>query len=112
MSGFKAVWLGDEDPQSQLVRIGDLVFVKGQSVTVPDKHEHADMIRDNPTFAVDDSKAKPVEAVEPTADEQRERAEEGTEKAALKAQLRALGVSVQGNPSEDTLRTKLADASK
>lgn len=112
MSGFKAVWLGDEDPQSQMVRIGDLTFVKGQSVSVPDKHEFADLIRENPTFAVDDSKAKPVEADEPDDDVQRERAEQGTEKAALKEALREYGISVQGNPSVETLRNKLAEASK
>jgi hypothetical protein len=113
MSGsFKAVWLGDEDPQSQFVRMGDLAFVKGQTVTVPDKHEFADLIRENPVFAVDDNKAKPVEADEPNVDEQRDRAEEGTEKAALKEQLRGLGVSVQGNASVETLRAKLVEATK
>lgn len=112
MSGFKAVWLGDEDPQSQIVQFGDLVFIKGQSVSVPDKHGYADLIRDNPTFAIDDSKAKPVEADEPDADEAAAKAEEGTEKAALKSELRAMGVNVQGNPSVETLRAKLADAYK
>ena len=112
MSGFKAVWLGDEDPASQIVRMGDLVFVKGQSVTVPKGHAMYDAIHDNPTFAVDGEKANPAEADEPTEDEQRERAEEGTEKAAIKAELKALGITVQGNPSVETLRGKLADATK
>lgn len=113
MSGpFKAMWLGDEDPASQMVRMGDLVFVKGQPVTVPKGHQFYDAIHDNPTFAVDDTKADTVEVDEPSADEQRERAEEGTEKAALKEQLRGLGVSVQGNPSVETLRAKLFEATK
>lgn len=111
MSGFSATWLGDEDPQSQLVRMGDLVFVKGQKVSVPAKHEYADMIRDNPTFSTE-GKAEVVEAKEPSDDELAARAEEGTSKAALKAELRSLGINVQGNPSEDTLRAKLADAYK
>lgn len=110
MSAFKAVWLGDEDPQSQFIRMGDLAFVKGQSVTVPEKHEYADMIRDNPTFAVDGTKAEPVEADEPSAEEQQARSEEGTEKAAIKHRLRELGQPVQGNPSLDTLRERLAKA--
>ena len=113
MSGaFKAVWLGDEDPASQVVRMGDLVFVKGQSVTVPKGHAMYDAIHGNPTFAVDNEKAEVVTIDEPSADEQRERAEEGTEKAAIKAELRTLGIVIQGNPSLDTLRGRLADATK
>lgn len=113
MSGpFKAMWLGDEDPASQVVRMGDLVFVKGQTVSVPKGHPMYDAIHDNPTFAIDDAKAEPVEADEPSADEQRERAEEGTEKAAIKAELKLLGHNIQGNPSLDTLRAKLVDATK
>lgn len=113
MSGaFKAMWRGDEDPASQIVRMGDLVFVKGQSVTVPKGHAMYDAIHDNPTFAVDNAKAELAEVDEPTDDEQRDRAEEGTEKAAIKAELRTLGITVQGNPSIDTLRAKLVDATK
>lgn len=112
MSGFKAVWLGDEDPASQIVRMGDLVFVKGQSVTVPKGHAMFDAIHDNPTFAVDNEKANVAQADEPSAEEQRERAEEGTEKAAIKAELRTYGITVQGNPSLETLRGKLVDATK
>lgn len=108
MSGFKAVWLGDEDPQSQLVRMGDLVFVKGQTVSVPDDHDFAERIKGNPTFAVDDTKAQPVEAEEPEPVDP----DAGTEKAALKAQLRGLGVNVPGNPSVETLRHKLVEATK
>lgn len=110
-AGFKATWLGDEDPQSQIVQFGDLVFIKGQSVNVPDKHGYADLIRGNPAFSTE-GKAEPVEVAEPSEDEQRAKAEEGTEKAALKDQLRNYGVSVQGNPSVETLRAKLAEAAK
>jgi len=111
-AGFKATWLGDEDPQAQLVRMGDLAFVKGQSVSVPKDHPMADAIRHNPTFAVDAAKADVVDAKEPDEDERNARSEEGTEKAALKADLRNLGIVVQGNPSVDTLRARLADATK
>lgn len=109
---FKAVWLGDDDPQSQIIRMGDLRFIKGEAESVPADHEFADRIKENPMFAIDNEKAEVVNAREPTADEQQERAEEGTEKGALKAQLRALGVNVAGNPNVDTLRNKLADATK
>lgn len=109
---FKAKWLGDGDPAAQLIRIGDLTFVRGEAVTVKGDHASADMIRDNPTFAIDDAKAEPVKADEPTEEEQRARAEEGTQKAALRQQLRENGVTVQGNPSLETLRNKLVEATK
>lgn len=109
---FKATWLGDGDPQAQLITIGDLRFIKGEAVNVPADHDAADQIRGNPTFATDADKADVVEADEPTKDEQMARAEEGTELGALKAQLRALGHDVKGNPSVDTLRNRLADATK
>lgn len=110
---FKAVWLGDEDPAAQIIRMGDLRFIKGEMTTVPADHEFADSIKGNPVFAVDDAKAEPAEAREPTAEEQQERAEEGTEKGALKAQIRAAGGEVpKGNPSVETLRNKLVEATK
>jgi len=109
---FKATWLGDEDPQAQIIHMGDLTFIKGQAVTVPSDHGFASFIDGNPTFAVDNDKATPVEADEPDADALADRAEAGTEKGALKEQLRNLGVSVQGNPSVETLRAKLVEATK
>lgn len=106
------MWLGDEDPSAQLIRMGDLRFIKGEVTKVPADNGYLEMIKGNPLFAIDDSKAEPHAADEPTDDEQRERAEEGTEKAAIKAELRTLGIAIQGNPSLDTLRGKLADATK
>jgi hypothetical protein len=107
---FKARWLGDSDPMAQMVRMGDLTFVKGESVSVPEDHDFAERIIGNPMFAVDDAKAEPVEADEPDAEEIEQRADEGTEKGALKAQLkRDYGVTMAGNPSVDTLRKRLAD---
>jgi hypothetical protein len=55
-------------------------------------------------------KADPTPAIEPGEDELAERAEAGTEKAALKARLRDLGVVPKGNPSVDTLREALVKA--
>ncbi len=109
---LKVVWLGDDDPSAQIIRFGDLRFVKGEATDVADDHDFADMIKQNPTFAVGDDKAKPVEVAEPTPEEVMDRTEEGTEKGAIKAQLRAMGITVQGNPSLDTLRNKLVEATK
>lgn len=103
MASFKATWLGDEDPAAQLIRVGDLRFIKGEAVSVPSDHPMADMIRDNPVFAIDDAKAAPTPADEPEQPE-----EVGTEKAALKALLRERGEEVRGNPSVETLRERLA----
>ncbi|HEX8415232.1 MAG TPA: hypothetical protein VF637_15320 [Sphingomicrobium sp.] len=109
---FKAMWLGDTDPNAQIIHIGDLRFVKGETTDVPADHEHAEMLRGNPLFAVDGTKADTTEAHEPSAEELESRAEEGTEKGALKTQLRSLGHDVKGNPSVETLRNRLVDATK
>lgn len=104
---MKVTWLGDEDPNAQIIRIGDLRFIKGEAVTVPDDHEYADMIRDNPVFSTE-GKAEVVEAAEPSDDEMEARRDEGTERGALKDILRRAGQSVQGNASVDTLRERVA----
>ena len=109
---FKATWLGDEDPQAQMIHIGDLRFIKGEAVDVPSDHEHAEMLKTNPMFATGADKAEVVEADEPTDEEMAARADEGTERGALKAQLRALGHDVKGNPSVETLRNRLVEATK
>lgn len=106
----KLTWIGDSDPEAQMVLVEGHTFVKGQPVEVKDK-ELFDALKGNPMFSAE-AKADPAEADEPNEDAQNARAEEGTEKGALKAQLKALGVSVQGNPSVETLRAKLADATK
>ena len=105
----KLTWLGDTDPEANSINQSGVTFVKGEAVTVP--KEVAEKLKSNPLFSSDD-KAEPATAVEPDPDDLAARAEEGTVKGALKAQLRSLGVTVQGNPSEDTLRAKLADALK
>lgn len=107
MANFKATWLGDEDPNAQIIRMGDLRFIKGEATDVPDKHEYADLIRDNPAFSTS-GKAEVVEAKEPTPDEMEARQDEGTERGALKDILRRAGQSVQGNASVETLRDRVA----
>jgi hypothetical protein len=106
----KLTWIGDSDPEAQMVLIEGVTFVKGEPVEVTDKGLY-DALKDNPMFSTD-AKAEPVEAIEPDTAELQRRAEEGTEKGVLKDKLRALGVSVQGNASLDTLRAKLAEATK
>ncbi len=103
------IWTGDSDPEAQTVTQDGIVFVKGESTQVKDKAVF-ERLKDNPVFSTDAKDV--VEADEPSEEERIERAEAGTVKAALKAQLRAMGVEVRGNPSEDTLRNKLAEAHK
>jgi len=101
----KVTWLGDSDPMANTVTVGDRTFVKGVAVEVPDKE--LGKLKDNPTFSTE-ADAKAVEADEPSKEEREDRAEHGTVKAALRDKLRDLGVTIQGNPSEDTLRARLA----
>lgn len=103
---FKATWLGDSDPAAQMIRMGDLTFIKGEAVNVPENHDMADAINGNPTFAIDDTSAKPVDADEhPPVD-----MDEGTEKGALKDAIVAHGGDrPKGNPSVESLRKKLAE---
>lgn len=101
----KVTWLGDEDPMANTVTIGERTFVKGVAVDVPEKE--LGKVKDNPTFSTE-ADAKAVEADEPSKEEREDRAEQGTVKAALRDQLREMGVTIQGNPSENTLRARLA----
>lgn len=104
----KFTWLGDEDPSKQSVTQFGVTFVKGEATDFPDKRKNeVEKLKGNPMFSTD-SKADVVEAKEPEAPD----VEAGTEKAALKGELRSMGVNVQGNPSVDTLRNRLAEAHK
>lgn len=111
MSGFKAKWLGDTDPNAQIIYMGDLRFIKGEFTSVPANHEFAEMIKSNPIFSTE-GKAEAVAAVEPSEEERTAAAEQGTVKGHLKAQLKLRGIETKGNPSEETLRAKLAEATK
>ena len=104
---FTATWLGDEDPYRQVIYEGSVRFIKGEPTKVPEDLAFNGIpwsrkIRNNPMFAVDE-KADVIESEEAEQPE-----ESGTERAALKAELRARGEDVKGNPSVDTLRNRLA----
>ena len=105
MSGT-LTWLGDSDPSATDVTMYGTTFVKGEAVAVKDKALF-ERLSGNPMFS-SEKDAKPVDADEPVPVD----VDEGTEKGAIKQRLRDLGISVQGNPSLDTLRGKLADATK
>jgi len=94
---FNAVWLGDGDPQAQIITIGDLEFIKGRPTKVPadlkvNGIDFADTIRSNPAFDCDGGEPDLVEAPE------------DDEVAALKTQLDRAGVKYRANASADTLR--------
>lgn len=100
----KVTWLGDSDPSAVLIEQFGYTFIKGHAVDVPAKDERGlAKLKDNPLFSTD-SKAEPVKADDAPIPE-----ETGTERAALRDQLRARGVTMQGNPSIDTMRSKLAE---
>lgn len=101
----KFTWLGDEDPSVQSVTVFGVTFVKGEAVSVPGTKKGAiEKLKANPMFSTE---AHPdvVDSDEPEAADP----EAGTEKAYLKAELAERGVVMRGNPSEDTLRNKLAE---
>ncbi len=101
----KVTWLGDSDPSANSVTVGGRTFVKGVAVDVPAKE--LGKVEKNPTFSTE-ADATPVAAHEPDENTREALAEQGTVRAALREQLRALGVTMTGNPSEDTLRKRLA----
>lgn len=103
-------WIGDSDPEAQVISHGGLTFVRGEKTEVKDK-DVFERLSKNPMFSADGKFEAPA-VNEPSDEEQAARAEEGTVKAALKRELAARGVAMKGNPSEDTLRNKLAEVSK
>jgi len=99
----KLTWIGDSDPEAQSVTQDGITFVKGHPTPVANKDVFK-RLSDNPMFSAD-SKAEPVEADEGAPVDP----DEGTEKGAIKRRLRDdYGVSMQGNPSLETLRARLA----
>lgn len=101
-------WLGDSDPSQVVISMYGMQFVKGEPVAVKDKAVF-ERLSNNPMFS-SEKNATPADADEPSDEALAAASEAGTAKAALKAQLRTLGITVQGNPSEDTLRERLAKA--
>jgi len=103
----QVTWLGDEDPSAVLIEQFGYTFVKGEAVNVPAKDDRGlAKLKDNPRFSTD-SKAEPAKADDAPIPE-----ETGTERAALRDQLRLAGVTMQGNPSVETMRAKLAETVK
>lgn len=101
----KVTWLGDEDPSVQMIQQNGFTFVKDVPTDVPAKDKSLDMFNGNAFFSVDE-KADAVPAVEPDPVDP----EQGTEIAALKAELDAKGVVYRANASLDSLRKLLADS--
>lgn len=96
---MQVTWLGDADPSQQVITEGGIRFVKGEAAKVPldvmfNGRSWARKFQGNPMFSVE------IDATEDGDD--------ADEKAALKAQLRDAGEAVQGNPSLETLRTRVA----
>lgn len=104
--GGSLTWLGDSDPSATDVTMHGTTFVKGEATAVKDK-DVFERLSKNPMFS-SEKDAQPAEADEPDPVD----VDEGTEKGAIKTRLKTLGISVQGNPSLETLRGKLADATK
>lgn len=96
----RLVWLGDADPEAQIITQYGHTFVKGEAVSVPSDDPFLAKLQANPLFAAEKD-AEPDDT--PPANDER---------AALKAELRSRGVEVRGNPSLDTLRDRLAAAVK
>lgn len=100
---FKATWLGDEDPNQQIIHIGGTRFIKGEPTDVPVENYFAKKIRGNPMFSVEKD-AEPVASDEPEAPDLLE----GTELGAALAEAERLGIKLPANASLDTVRGKLA----
>ena len=98
----EVTWLGDEDPQAQVIEQFGLTFVKGKPVKVDDNSPHLGKLRSNPAFSL--KKAEPVESREPAPVDP----DEGTELAAVRKALDERGVKYDGRSSVDALRGKLA----
>ena len=95
---FKATWLGDGDPQAQIIEEGGVRFIKGEPTDVPNDLtvngiDIASRIRGNPTFAIGKEDADVVETPE--------------ERKALTDKLDAAGIKYPANATVETLRGKL-----
>lgn len=99
--GFNAVWLGDEDPQAQILTIGGVRFIKGEPTAVPGDLQvngvpFADIIKGNPMFDCDGGEPEVVEAED--------------EEVSIKRLLDEAGVKYRQNASLESLRDLLAKA--
>jgi len=102
----EVTWLGDEDPQAQVIEQFGHRFVKGEPVKVEDKSPALAKFKDNPAFSL--KKSKPVESKEPEP----VNPVEGTELDAARKELDERGISYTETATVETLRGKLAAAEK
>lgn len=101
--GFKATWLGDEDPLQQIIHVGGQRFIKGEPVQVLADNPMAGKIRGNPMFSVEKG-AEPIASDEPEAPDPTA----GTELGAAKAEAERLGLQLPASADLDAVRAKLA----
>lgn len=103
-------YLGDGDPSVQSVDMFGRTFVKGEAVSVRVgqkgiSERNFEKIVNNPTFSTErDPDLVDAEEPEPADPD------EGTELAALRADLDGLGVKYRPNEGVDALRARLAKA--
>ena len=98
----EVTWLGDEDPQAQVIEQFGHTFVKGEPTKIDDKDAAVSKLKGNQFFSF--KKADPVDSKEPVQKDP----DEGTELAAVRKELDGLGVKYDGRSTLDTLRSKLA----
>jgi hypothetical protein len=106
MAEVAVTWLGDEDPSVQSINQYGHVFVKGIPTKVPEKGASMGKFKGNAYFTVGNEKGEVVASAEPDPVDP----DAGTEKAALRTALDALGVEWDGRESAETLRGHLAKA--
>ena len=98
----EVIWLGDEDPQAQVIEQFGHRFVKGEPVKVDDKSPSLAKFKDNPAFSF--KKVKPVESKEPEP----VNPAEGTELDAVRKELDQRGITYTETATVESLRGKLA----
>jgi hypothetical protein len=101
----QVTWLGDEDPEAQVITMFGHEFVKGVPTSVPDKDPSMEKLKGNAFFSVGKG-GDVVESHEPDPVDP----DEGTERAAVKAELDRMNVKYDGRAKLETLREALAKA--
>lgn len=98
----EVTWLGDEDPQAQVIEQFGHTFIKGEPTKIDDKDAAVAKLKGNQFFSF--KKAKPVEAKGPEP----KNPVEGTELDAVRKELDQRGISYTETATVATLRGKLA----
>jgi hypothetical protein len=96
MREFKTTWLGDGDPSLLIIYMGDLRFIVNEMQTVPEDHPFGEMIFNNHFFENEPEEIAET-AIDPNADE----------KAMVKAELDAAGITYDGRSNLATLQALL-----